>query len=176
MWIFGYGSLMWDGWEATFNCIRRERAVLAGYARSFTKASIKNWGTKSAPGPTLRVIADPKSECHGVAFEFDDRRSHHALAYLRKREGGFSEISINVTLPSGERVPATTFVYAGKNIILGKTDENIARMVLRARGTDGAALEYVRACKANLKSIGIADPAVDGLLDVVERMLGEVHP
>ena len=51
MWIFGYGSLMWDGWEATFDCKRKERAVLKGYARSFTKASVKNWGSKTAPGP-----------------------------------------------------------------------------------------------------------------------------
>lgn len=170
MWIFGYGSLMWDGWEATFDCKRKERAVLTGHARSFTKASIKNWGTKSAPGPTLGLIADAESECHGVAFEFDESRCQDVLAYLRKREGGFSEVSIDVALPSGERVQATTFVYAGANIILGKTDEDIARMVLRARGTDGAALEYVRDCKTNLKSVGIADPAVDKLWDAVERM------
>ncbi|MCA0031296.1 gamma-glutamylcyclotransferase [Mesorhizobium sp. B263B2A] len=172
MWIFGYGSLMWDGWEATFDCKCRERAVLTGYARSFTKASIKNWGTKFTPGPTLRVIADAKSECHGVAFEFDESRRQDVLAYLRKREGGFSEVSIDVALPSGERVPATTFVYAGTNIILGKTDEDIARMVLRARGTDGAALDYVLDCKTNLKSVGIADAAVDKLWDAVRRVGG----
>ena len=99
-----------------------------------------------------------------MAFEFEDSRRKDVLAYLRKREGGFSEVAIELALPADERVPATMFVYARKNIIATKTDDDIARMVLRARGTDGAALEYVRNCKANLNLVGIADPAVDKLL------------
>lgn len=39
MWVFGYGSLMWDGWEQEFGCLRRCVAVLKGYRRTFNKAS-----------------------------------------------------------------------------------------------------------------------------------------
>lgn len=28
MWVFGYGSLMWDGWEQTLGGVRVERAEL----------------------------------------------------------------------------------------------------------------------------------------------------
>ena len=37
MWIFGYGSLMWDGWESEFVCQERAMATLSGYRRAFNK-------------------------------------------------------------------------------------------------------------------------------------------
>jgi cation transport protein ChaC len=41
-WIFGYGSLMWDGWEEKFGCEERQVAELPGHVRTFNKASVKN--------------------------------------------------------------------------------------------------------------------------------------
>jgi cation transport regulator ChaC len=55
MWIFGYGSLMWDGWESEFACQERAMATLSGYRRAFNKLSVANWGTKDAPCPTLKL-------------------------------------------------------------------------------------------------------------------------
>jgi cation transport protein ChaC len=45
MWVFAYGSLMSDGWENEWGCLRRCRAELGGYRRAFNKASVRNWGT-----------------------------------------------------------------------------------------------------------------------------------
>jgi cation transport protein ChaC len=42
MWVFGYGSLIWDGWENSYGCLRKCVAVLNGYRRTFNKASTKN--------------------------------------------------------------------------------------------------------------------------------------
>jgi cation transport protein ChaC len=39
MWIFGYGSLMFDGWESERRCVERTWAELAGYRRVFNKRS-----------------------------------------------------------------------------------------------------------------------------------------
>jgi glutathione-specific gamma-glutamylcyclotransferase len=44
MWVFGYGSLMWDGWEQKLGGTHVERTVLADYRRSFNKNSTRNWG------------------------------------------------------------------------------------------------------------------------------------
>ncbi|MGN6534532.1 MAG: gamma-glutamylcyclotransferase [Mesorhizobium sp.] len=173
MWIFGYGSLMWDNWEQAFRCRKKVRAVAKDYARSFTKASVRNWGTKDAPGPTLRIVNRAGGECQGMAFEFAVDRSSDVLEYLRDREGGFSEETVELFLVGGETVLAKTFTYAGKNIIEGKNDEQIAEMVVRARGVDGSALDYVTACKRDLAAVGIEDPAVDSLWVSVNKILSK---
>ena len=56
MWIFGYGSLMFDGWEAFCGCIDRKWADLPGYRRSFNKKSVESRGTREVPGLTLNLV------------------------------------------------------------------------------------------------------------------------
>jgi glutathione-specific gamma-glutamylcyclotransferase len=87
MWVFGYGSLMWDGWENSYGCVRKCVAVLNGYRRTFNKASTKNRGSKKAPCPTLNLEKDVAGSCKGMAFEFPDAQAGGVLAYLATREG-----------------------------------------------------------------------------------------
>ena len=86
MWVFGYGSLMWDGWEAHHGCLRRVTAELRGYSRTFNKRSVRNWGTRLHPGPTLNLVAGNTS-CRGVVFEFPESSRAEIVAYLIRREG-----------------------------------------------------------------------------------------
>ena len=87
MWVFGYGSLMLDGWETQRGCTRRVLADLPDYCRVFNKASVKNWGTKRTPCPTLNLLKVADGVCRGVAFEFPDSQKQELLAYLADREG-----------------------------------------------------------------------------------------
>ena len=86
MWVFGYGSLMWDSWETERGCTRRVVAELLGYCRRFNKASVRNWGTHAAPGPTLNLSKVAASICRGIAFEFPDTKKEEILSYLEARE------------------------------------------------------------------------------------------
>ncbi len=52
MWVFGYGSLMWDDWYGSLSCTRKTIGLMRGYRRTFSKNSVRNWGTKQRPGPT----------------------------------------------------------------------------------------------------------------------------
>ena len=61
MWVFGYGSLITDGWEVRHNCLGRHIADLAGYCRVFNKASVRNWGTKTAPERSISATSNTKS-------------------------------------------------------------------------------------------------------------------
>lgn len=66
LWIFGYGSLLWDpgfAWSA------RRPARLAGYRRSFCMRSIHHRGTEEEPGLVLALDAHEGTECAGLAFE-----------------------------------------------------------------------------------------------------------
>ncbi|WP_234625127.1 MULTISPECIES: gamma-glutamylcyclotransferase [Rhizobium/Agrobacterium group] len=171
MWIFGYGSLMEDGWEKEFACLRRERAALTGYERSFSKASTLNWGSKDDPAPTLRVVPREGAVCRGIAFEFETSREDAVIAYLSKREGqSFWRRQVKLTLDAGQAVQGCCFFYEGKNLIQATNVEEVAAMVLRARGRDGSALDYLRNTKDAVDRMGFRDEAVETLWAAVLQM------
>ncbi|MCJ2187882.1 gamma-glutamylcyclotransferase [Novosphingobium beihaiensis] len=173
MWIFGYGSLMGDEWEAAFRCIRREKACLLHHERAFTKASTVNWGTKLHPAPTLQVVPRDGGVCHGVAFEFDADSVDAVLAYLQEREGkGFERREVVLKLENGETVKGDCFFYAGANVLTDRNLDEIADLVLTASGKDGTGIEYVRAVKRELDTMEIRDKATEALLKVMQRKGG----
>jgi len=161
MWVFGYGSLMWDSWETQHGFTRRVVADLPGYCRVFNKASVKNWGTKSTPCPTLNLTKVVGSACKGIAFEFPDARKTEILAYLEEREGkAFPLHEMSVRLEDHTEVSAFVPLYEGRNLIEGKTLEEVAAMVAAASGTDGACVAYVKGIAEKLVALGIDDPVV----------------
>jgi glutathione-specific gamma-glutamylcyclotransferase len=107
MWVFGYGSLMCDGWEERERPVvglRVDSAALAGYRRSFNKKSVENWGIREAPAPTLGLEPDQNANCIGTAFEFPDAQRTAIENRLRDREGkSFALVERAVRLPDGER-------------------------------------------------------------------------
>jgi cation transport protein ChaC len=171
MWIFSYGSLMSDGWESAFAAMQRLWADLPGYRRTFNKKSVRNWGTKQAPGLTLNLERDTAT-CRGVAFEFDDHASIELLTHLKKREACDPTMVQLVLVDSGAKVEALTYIYGGKNILAPDvTSQQKAAMVLKATGESGTGCDYVRRTFEDLQSIGIDDPAVTELWEAVNAAL-----
>jgi len=161
MWIFGYGSLMWDGWEAAHGCTRRELADLVGYCRVFNKVSIKNWGTRDAPCPTLNLSKSMASVCRGIAFEFPENNNKAVLTELIEREGrGFELLEMSVLLQGTTKVSAVVPVYEGNNIISGKKIVEVASLVAKAIGTKGSCSEYIKNIAEKLAELNIDDPLV----------------
>jgi cation transport protein ChaC len=164
MWIFGYGSLMWDGWEDRPGFIRRNHAELRGYARCFNKASVSNWGSKERPGPTLNLIEDNDASCHGIAFEFSEESSAAILKYLSKREGrNFELCELEVRRPDGRVHSALAPLYRGRNVIQVRALNEMVLLVLSARGSSGACVDYVKGVADSLAKLNIDDPAVTNL-------------
>jgi len=56
---------------------------------------------------------------------------------------------MTVQLENHTEVSAFVPIYEGKNVIEGKTLEEIAAMVAAASGTDGSCLAYVRVLSKN---------------------------
>lgn len=167
-WIFGYGSLMWDGWESEFVCQERAIATLSGYRRAFNKLSVANWGTKEAPCPTLNLEQDRDASCQGMAFAFGPSDKDAILARLQKREGkSFTLTPLSVWLSDGMQVEACTPLYSGRNLRSDLNLDDQVRMVRAARGTSGSGIDYVKGIAERLDALGIDDPAVRALRDAL---------
>lgn len=171
MWVFGFGSLMWDGWHERFGCQSKVNAELIGYRRRFNKASVKNWGTKEMPGPTLNIEESDGSMCAGVAFRFSPETFPKVCDYLAEREGKSFELTVcEVILDNGEKVNAVVPVYRGKNV-LDKPTEELADLAISARGTSGNCIAYVRNIAQSLEQNGIVDSEVAEFAAIVEIRL-----
>lgn len=161
MWVFGYGSLAWDNWSDRFGCLRRVTGELPGFRRSFDKGSVRNWGSKDNPCPTLNLAADPSRSCKGVAFEFPEARRNEVIAYLREREGkGFGLQPVEIRLESGDRVTAVAPIYSGKNLLSGRSPAELTAMARTAEGADGKCIDYAKNIATKLAELGIDDPEV----------------
>jgi cation transport protein ChaC len=168
MWVFAYGSLMYDRWHVKCDCVRCTPAELPNYKRTFNKLSIRNWGTKGAPCPTLNLKKETSGSCWGMAFEFPDGCQKEIFAFLNKREGrGFVFPKLSVRLSYAEQVNAVVPIYQGKNVIHGNNIEKTAAMVLAAEGCKGSCVAYVKKLVAKLSDLGIDDPIVTELEEAV---------
>ncbi|WP_415869992.1 gamma-glutamylcyclotransferase [Burkholderia ubonensis] len=168
MWVFGYGSLMSDGWEVEFGCSVRAVAELHGYRRVFNKASVVNWGTKECPCPTLNLELATGASCVGIAFEFPEGKAAHVEAYLAKREGkDFNLAQLEIAVKEVGTVWAMVPLYTGKNIVSPSTTQALVSAVRRACGTHGACSDYVSNVHGQLSMLGIEDPAVTRFVELL---------
>ncbi|MGB0299506.1 MAG: gamma-glutamylcyclotransferase, partial [Paracoccaceae bacterium] len=62
MWVFGYGSLLWN---PGFPFVEQRTAKLSGYRRSFSMRSIHHRGTVEDPGLVLALDEKDQAVCDG---------------------------------------------------------------------------------------------------------------
>jgi glutathione-specific gamma-glutamylcyclotransferase len=170
MWIFGYGSLMFDGWETAYGCIDRKRGELPGYRRSFNKRSVESRGTRATPGLTLNLARAEGEVCRGIAFAFEDNdQAQQILLGLERREA-CKRRALAVQLEDGRTVIAQIFIYEGHNLIDDSMPvTNKADIVVKATGIRGSNFDYVRDTYEGLKRVGVDDPAVTALWEAVKK-------
>ncbi len=156
VWIFGYGSLMWD---PGFAYAEAQPALLRGYHRSFCVYSHRYRGTPECPGLVLGL--DRGGACRGIAFRVPAADVAAALHYLWEREMGnrtYHLKEVRVQLPGGT-VKARAFVvdrkhrnYAGR-LSLDET----ARLILQGIGARGPCRQYLENTVGELRKLGLVD-------------------
>ncbi len=172
LWVFGYGSLIWD---PGFAYAERCRARLSGWRRSFCMHSIHYRGTVAAPGLVLALDAEPDGVCEGVVYRVAPDRAAGVEAYLSDREMvsyAYNEARLPVALEDGRRVMALTFVvnhdhsqYAGH-----LPPEEQARIIAERAGERGPNADYLFSTAAHLHALGIPDPDLDQLAERVRAL------
>ncbi len=174
LWIFGYGSLMWD---PGFAYAEAQPALLRGYHRSFCVYSRRHRGTPDRPGLVLGL--DRGGTCKGIAFRVPEADVAPALHYLWDREmarGTYRLKRVSVEI-AGRSVRARAFVvdraqagYAGR---LSTTDA--ARLILQGMGHSGSCRQYLANTVRELRKLGLVDGPIHRLEEVV-RTLAADHP
>ncbi|MBW0159039.1 gamma-glutamylcyclotransferase [Sedimentimonas flavescens] len=164
LWIFGYGSLIWD---PGFAPAEVRRAWLRGWHRSFCMRSIHFRGTPEAPGLVLALDASPDAVCAGLAFRVAEPEADEVLACLRARElvsDAYLEHQLPVTCEEGETFEAITYVIDREGPQYCALDlEEQARIIAHAIGGRGPNRDYLFNTAAHLTELGLADPDLDWL-------------
>jgi cation transport protein ChaC len=173
MWVFGYGSLMWDGWEKEFGGRKYDRATLHDYHRDFNKKSTASRGTREHPCPTLGLVEEEGAECVGSVFEFDDGRREDVLDYLRRREGGsFTFPEKSIEMKDGRVVGAVTPINdtRARTYVGNLSLERRAEMAVSAQGTNGNCVDYINHIHRKLTDLGIEDGYVRQMWEALNNL------
>jgi len=165
MWVFGYGSLLWN---PGFDVARREVAVLPDYHRSFCMRSIHHRGTEAEPGLVLALDAAPGGRCAGLALAVAEGQEDRTLDYLRERElisSAYLERMLRVRFQDGGTAEAVTYVIDPDHVQYcgGLALEEQAQIIARAVGGRGPNTEYLFNTASHLAEIGLSDPDLDWL-------------
>lgn len=165
IWIFGYGSLMW---QPGFKYAEAVPARIRGYHRAFCVYSVHYRGSPKRPGLVLGL--DRGGMCEGIAFRLAPASAQEALAYLRQREliyAVYREALVPIEIMGPHRANAqpgpphaTTFIaehahpaYAG-HLPLKRQIE----LIRGASGCAGTNLDYVLNTLEHIHSLSIAEP------------------
>lgn len=159
MWVFGYGSLIWN---PGFEYDRKEIAQLFGYQRSFCMRSIHHRGTPEEPGLVLALDQLQSASCTGVAFHVPDQQKDETLLYLRDRElisSAYLEENLSITLQTGTVHEAVTYVIDAQHVQYcgGLAMEEQAQIISYAEGGRGFNRDYLYQTVAKLDELAIAD-------------------
>jgi glutathione-specific gamma-glutamylcyclotransferase len=167
LWVFGYGSLMWD---PGFDHVAAERAWLHGYHRAFCMYSHRHRGTAARPGLVLAL--DRGGSCQGIAYRVRRNRADAVLAYLWEREMpryAYLPRTLKASIRGGA-IDCVTFIvdrtqpnYAGR-----LHAAEAAAVIADAVGERGRNRDYLASTVRHLDELGIADGVIHEILRIVE--------
>lgn len=164
LWIFAYGSLMWDP-AFKFAEVRRARAP--NHARKFILKD--NFGARGSPEtPGLMAALDEGSGCDGLVFRIAREQVRHESGVFWRREllgNAYKPAFAKVTTLFGEVDALTVVANHGAEVIRPEiTREEQIRYVATGRGFLGTSLEYLENIAAHFSAMGIEDSDVSELL------------
>ncbi len=171
VWVFGYGSLMWN---PAFAYAERAVGVVRGYHRRFCLWLQMGRGSPDNPG--LMLALDRGGVCRGVAFRIPAAEARAELLLVWRREmfgRAYLARWVQVRMV-GAAVPAITFVvnrtdprYAARI-----DDAQAARHIATARGSLGSCASYLENTVAHLQSLGIRDAGLQRIAAGVAALRG----
>lgn len=155
LWVFGYGSLMWN---PGFDYLEALPARVYGFRRALCLWSTVYRGTPDEPGLVFGLAAG--GSCRGRAFRVRERDRETVLQYLWQRE-----MVRRAYLPTALRLHMAEDVLPGLAFVVdtrhpqfaqGLNDEEMAAIIERSRGKGGYNREYFLDSIEHLELMGIS--------------------
>jgi cation transport protein ChaC len=170
LWVFGYGSLMWD---PGFEFLRSAPALLRGYHRAFCVYSVRFRGTPEQPGLVLGL--DRGGACRGMGFLVAQENVSAAIAQLWAREMPrlvYRPRLIPIDV-EGHKVRALAFTAdPAHESYAGRLDpERVAQTIACCSGAGGPNVDYLANTLRHLKALGIRERRLHRLLLAVQAMV-----
>lgn len=168
LWVFAYGSLMWDP-AIRFAEVRR--AFVPHYARRFILKDVNGArGTADAPG--LMAALDVGSGCDGLAFRIaaKDVETETEILWRREQIGpAYTAVFVEAEV-GGAPIDALTFVadHGAPMIEPGITREEQVLFLATGVGFLGSSMDYLQGVATKLRALDISDTEVTSLLDDAE--------
>jgi cation transport protein ChaC len=168
LFVFGYGSLMWN---PAFHFADASKASVQGWHRRFCLWLYMARGSLQTPG--LMLALDRGGACRGVAFRIPAQCVRDELILLWRREmlSGAYQPRWVTALVNGTRQRALTFVVNRRHerYVRKLSSEQVAHHLSTAHGSLGTNLAYFESTCAALQSLGIKDAAITRLRCAIDR-------
>lgn len=170
VWVFGYGSLMWD---PALHFVEVRAAALPHHQRRFNYSVVAGRGTPEQPGLVLSLMPELGVRCDGLVFRIAAHQVEEETQILWRREmvrGGYAPTLLATSTPQGV-VQAIVFVAREGNpsYVHDLSLEATADIVASARGHLGENRDYLIQLAQQLQVLGLTDPYIQDLLQLVQQ-------
>ncbi|XP_077987106.1 putative glutathione-specific gamma-glutamylcyclotransferase 2 [Glandiceps talaboti] len=171
MWIYGYGSLIWN---PGFEYEEKSIGYVKGYARKFCVISTVNRGTPEKPGRVAALVEEPEGITWGVAYRIKDGDAKEILETLGPREAVTDLFTITFHPRDGKRSPfdvkafwvlkRTEDVVSSDRYCVDEDITTTAELIVTSVGPKGLKnIDYFVQLSKFLKSINVDDPHMSEL-------------
>jgi len=173
IWVFAYGSLIW---KPACEFVEIRTGLLRGWHRAFCLG----WNTffrGSETNPGLMLALDRGGSCKGALYRLPPGEAEANIEQLCRREMGvkpspFPPRWVTVVTEHGS-VRAFTFCIDRKSgrYVSGLDEPEIAEVLAKAVGSRGSMVEYLFNTVSHLEQLGIHDPHLWRLQEMVAERL-----
>jgi glutathione-specific gamma-glutamylcyclotransferase len=173
LWVFGYGSLMWD---PGFRFVELRRAHVADHACRFILKDI--WGARgTSERPGLMAALDRGPGCDGLVFRIAaaDLAAESEVLWHREMSGNaYHAVFVTADTSSGPvRALAFTADHTSPAIVGDITRAEQVEFIATGIGFFGSSLDYLKNIATHFAAFGIVDAEVSGLMRETQAWLDD---
>jgi cation transport protein ChaC len=167
IWLFGYGSLMWN---PAIHFIERRAGEVYGWHRRY--CLWLHGGRGSPENPGLMLALERGGSCGGILFRISAAEARSELLLAWRRElftDAYHSRWVTARTADGP-VQAITFVANRAHLrYAGRLDEaSVAARLASATGSLGSCVQYLAATLDTLRAMGLRDRSLERL----QRLVG----